>query len=123
MASLEDVKKSMKPKEVTVEWEGPEGTLEVPMKFLPMSFSETMLLAKKADREGEDRFDLQYELLTKSVKKKNEEGEYVRLTKNEIKDLPQGFVLKLTMELNDYLGLGETENFPEQLNKTNMPNP
>ncbi len=124
MSSLEDVKESMKPKETTIVWENSEGEeMEVPVKFLPMSFGETMLLAKKADREGGDRYDLQYEMLTKSVKKKNDEGEYVRISKKDLKELPQGFVLKMTMELNDYLGLGEEENFPGQLERTNMPNP
>ncbi len=107
----------MSPKEVKVEWETDEGTIEVPFKFIPMSFGESMLLAKKADREGGDKFDLQYELLTKVVRQEDEEGNWERISKDELKDLPQGFVIKLTTKVNDYMGLGGElgETFPESI--------
>lgn len=116
MGALEKVKQSMSPKEVTIEWDTGEDTIEVPLRFEPMSFGESMLLAKKGDREGEDRFDLQYELLTKMVKEK-EDDEWKRISKDDLKDLPQGFVLKITSEVNDYLGISEEmgQTFPERI--------
>lgn len=120
MGLLQKVKESESPKDITVEWKTEEETLEVPFRLKPINFGESMLLAKKADREGKDKYDLQYELLTKIVRKKTDDGDWARLTQKELKELPQGFVVKLTVKVNDFLGLEETENFTERFPETRM---
>lgn len=119
MVSLEDVKQSSSAKEIAVEWEIDGEQKEIPFKLKPMSYGETVLLAKKGDKEGKDRFSLQYDLLERIVRQKTEDGEWKRIGRKELQELPQGFVLKLTEEVNDFLGLGETaENFPRSLGET-----
>lgn len=117
MTSLDEIKESMQPKEVMVEWEVEGEKKEIPFKLKPMSYGEVILLAKKGEKEGKDRFSLQYDLLTSMVKKKTDDGDWARISKKDLQELPQGFVVKLSDKVNDFLGLGEElENFQNSLN-------
>jgi hypothetical protein len=117
LTSLDEIKESMQPKEVMVEWEVEGEKKEIPFKLKPMSYGEVILLAKKGEKEGKDRFSLQYDLLTSMVKKKTDDGDWARISKKDLQELPQGFVVKLSDKVNDFLGLGEElENFQNSLN-------
>lgn len=114
MVTLDDIKESTSPKEITIEWEIDDEEEEMEFKLMPLKYGESIVMAKRSEGEGSDKFEMQYDMLEKVVRTKDEDtGEWKQIKREDLRELPQGFVVKLTMRVNDFLGLGEeVENFP-----------